>query len=449
MGRTTGRRLVGERYELLEEIGRGGSSTVHRALDHREGRDVAVKVIAIGGTDDALRRWRREASVVSSLRHPGLVRVLDHDEEDDAAVLVMDLLPDGSLRDHLRLGPMAPNAVATIGADVAAAIAHIHASGIVHRDVKPGNLLLRRERDGELRGALTDFGIARLLESATATTTTVVGTALYLSPEQAQGRHLGTPSDVYSLGLTLIEALTGRAAFPGTVAESLTARLLRDPAIPGGFGYGWRSLLSAMTARDPEQRPTALQVADRLQAMLADDVVADTIELRIGDAAETTPLPVRTTARRTVPRRVRVGLAAAAVAVGLTTAGSLVGAAPAFGPAPDAAAAAPTASASPSPTASATPLPTASPTSAVRTASTAARTARTTGTASRGGPGAGRGPSRPAALQGPTPVAQHPGPAAPEAKAAKAKAPKAKAPKPPKGGPRHGPAAPPAHGRGR
>lgn len=442
--------VVGGRYELLEEIGRGGSATVHRARDVHENRWVAVKVVPVSGTDDAHRRWRHEAEVVSSLRHPALVAVLDQEVDDDRAVLVMELLPDGSLRDRLRLGPLAPAVVATVGADVAGALAHIHGRGVVHRDVKPANVLLQVGSGDEVRGKLTDFGIAKLLESATTTTTTVVGTALYLSPEQAQGHAVGTPSDVYSLGLTLLEALTGRPAFPGTIAESLTARLLRDPSVPSGFGYGWRSLISAMTARDPLQRPAAAEVAERLLAIVDDESVADTVELRA--VSDTATRPLQAAVGRRGRRPVRIGLAAAVLTAGLCASGTVMAATPAFAPAAQQAAAATTVrQPSASPTATAT-----APRSESRTASSTASSAssgvaavsavRSSGAASSGRTSATKAekPSRTEAPKRGAPAPSAPRPAKRHGPAVKPHGPAAKAP-----GGGHGPGPGNGHGPGK
>jgi hypothetical protein len=189
-----------------------------------------------------------------------------------------------------------------MAATLAEGLHFIHDRGVVHRDVKPANVLLAPSPiPGRPPVAkLSDFGIARLVESDRVTSTgTFVGTAQYLSPEQARGEPVGPPSDIYSLGLTLLEAVTGATSFPGSAIESATARLARDPVVPGSLGYGWKSLLTAMTNRNPAARPTALDVVLRAQALLAGDVEEGPTEPA---GVATTPVPaaapVRAVARR-------------------------------------------------------------------------------------------------------------------------------------------------------
>lgn len=151
-----------------------------------------------------------------------------------------------------------------MGADLAEALHVVHAAGIVHRDLKPSNVLLEDSTspDRRFRVKLADFGIAYVVDSTRLTMPgTLVGTAAYLSPEQAKGEPPTPASDVYSLGLVLLESLTGERAFPGSMIEAATARLLRDPVVPESVGADWAGLLVAMTDRDPEQRPDALAVA--------------------------------------------------------------------------------------------------------------------------------------------------------------------------------------------
>ena len=167
---------------------------------------------------------------------------------------------------------MAPDRVAEVGAQVAAALAYAHGAGVVHRDVKPGNVLV--ERNGQVR--LTDFGIARLIDDSTRHTATgmTVGTAAYLSPEQLTGREVGPATDVYSLGLVLVEALSGRKVYDGPVTETGPARVASAPAIPSSVPDRWPALLGEMTAVDPADRPSAEQVRRRLVELSGDPAAA-------------------------------------------------------------------------------------------------------------------------------------------------------------------------------
>lgn len=276
--------VLGDRYVLEDVIGRGGSGVVHRARDQVLGREVAVKVLpAVPGDSDELRRHEAEIGVLARLRHPGLVRLFDADSVPREggyvqAYLVMEIVRGPSLADRLRQGPLTARQTAAVGRVTAEALAVVHGQGVVHRDVKPGNVLLvddaclDTEPDDvhEWRPArLVDFGIARLAAATRLTVTgTVLGTVAYLSPEQAVGGEVGPASDVYALGLVLLEAVTGRRAFSGTTAEVAAARLTRDPEVPADLDPGLRALLTAMTRRRPEDRPGAQEAADALTDVL-------------------------------------------------------------------------------------------------------------------------------------------------------------------------------------
>ena len=243
-------------------IGRGGGADVFRAEDTETGRPVAVKVLRSATTDD-LRRFDVEAETLSRLDHPAIVRMCDRGEHDGVPFLVLDLIEGEPLSHVLRRGPLGEQDVIRIGGVLASALAHAHELGIVHRDVKPGNVLFDRAGDVHL----TDFGIAQLTDVTAITSRgLVIGTAAYLAPEQVTGHGASPSSDIYALGLVLIEALTGEAVFTGTASEAAIARLHRDPELPTTSSPSLAMLLTSMTASDPDERPTAETVAASLNA---------------------------------------------------------------------------------------------------------------------------------------------------------------------------------------
>ncbi|MCG2622440.1 serine/threonine protein kinase [Arthrobacter sp. I2-34] len=266
--------LLGGRYRTVELLGSGGGATVYRAVDEALDREVAVKLFAPATEDDdKYRRQHTEKLLLAKLNHPGLVTLLDaglHQDETGATTsyLVMELVDGEDLRRRLASGPLPGPDVAQIGADLADALAYIHQQGVIHRDIKPANILLSGgETDTRHHPKLTDFGVARMLNATVATTHgATIGTANYLSPEQALGEEITPATDVYSLALVLIECLTGEQAFPGPMVEAAVARLLRDPHVPESAGPEWGTLLHAMTARNPADRPNAHDVAVTLRS---------------------------------------------------------------------------------------------------------------------------------------------------------------------------------------
>lgn len=270
-----GEQLLGGRYRIEELVGQGGMARVYRATDELLDRVVAVKVFAAAAVDDA-DRFRRESEtrVLASLSHPSLVTLYDASTAPDGSgYLVMEFVDGGTLADRIARGPLAPHHVANLAADLGEALHVVHAAGVIHRDIKPPNVLLRAAHGRPFQATLADFGIAYLADAARMTTPGMaVGTAAYFSPEQARGAEPTPASDIYALGLVLIEALTGRRAFPQTTPiEAAVARLHTPPAVPSGFGYGWRSLLTAMTATDPLARPTAAEIAERARSLTTDE----------------------------------------------------------------------------------------------------------------------------------------------------------------------------------
>ena len=261
--------VVAGRYRVDTLIGRGGMAAVYRAQDLSLGRTVALKLFAATG-ESAKDEGRKtsEIRLLASLKHHALVTLYDASDgsalDGEPAFMAMELVEGPTLSQLLDAGPLDRREVARMGADLAEALHVVHAAGIVHRDLKPSNVLLEDSTspDRTFRVKLADFGIAYVVDSTRLTMPgTLVGTAAYLSPEQAKGEPPTPASDVYSLGLVLLESLTGVRAFPGSMIEAATARLLRDPVVPESVGADWAALLVAMTDRDPDQRPDALAVA--------------------------------------------------------------------------------------------------------------------------------------------------------------------------------------------
>ncbi|MFS0793324.1 serine/threonine-protein kinase [Microbacterium sp. 1P10AE] len=267
--------LFDGRYRLGRVLGEGGYARVYEAVDTSLGRTVALKVITGDGADPAdAARVRSEIRLLASLSHPSLVTLYDARLASSPTYLAMELIAGPTLADLIARGPLPAADAARHGREIAEALAVVHARGIVHRDVKPSNILLRPPaHTGErARATLADFGIAALVGATRLTRAdTVIGTAAYLSPEQARGMPAAPASDVYALGLVLLEALTGRRAFGGrTPHEALAARLISPPDVPEDLPAPWRVLLARMTAIDPAERPDAAALGAEFRALRGD-----------------------------------------------------------------------------------------------------------------------------------------------------------------------------------
>jgi hypothetical protein len=277
-GSDSGASRLRGRYQLQDLIGRGGAGSVYRARDEALGRDVAVKVFeGSAASEKDIRRQEDEVNLLASLSHHSVVTLLDAGvDRTDAALprvyFVMELISGADLKVQLDKGPLSARQIAHIGFDLAEGLQYIHRRGVVHRDVKPANILLVDYGHGgqRYRAKLTDFGIALIGgKDRRDTNTATTGTAAYLSPEQAWGQTLGSASDIYSLGLVLLECFTRTVAFPGDPIPSALARLQGDPPIPLAVAPEWRALLAAMTARNPTDRPSIDDLVVALRQMVA------------------------------------------------------------------------------------------------------------------------------------------------------------------------------------
>jgi hypothetical protein len=290
--------LLDSRYRIDVLIDRGGMANVYRAHDLRLEREVAVKVLR---EVEHERRFAVEARTLASLHHPNLVRLLDAGTDNGDAYLVLELLDGATLRQLLDRGPLHPARVARIGVETAGALDYIHRRGIVHRDIKPSNLML--DERGSVK--LADFGIARLLGGTAITTShDPIGTMAYIAPEQLDGDTIGPPADIYSLGLVLIECLTGRRVFDGPPAVAGAARLSRDPHIPTDLPGPWPATLRAMTARDPAARPSAAALGGWLNGRDARVASLPAAVTRAVPAARTDAAPTKAAPTHVAPTNV-------------------------------------------------------------------------------------------------------------------------------------------------
>ena len=270
-------RTYGGRYAVLERVGTGGMAEVYRARDELLGREVAVKVLSEQLSRDRsfVERFRREAQSAANLNHPNIVSLFDYGADDGTYFIVMEFIDGSSLSDIIRRdGALMPERAAEIASDVARALDRAHAQGLVHRDIKSANIMITRT--GQTK--VTDFGIARAVgrdgEQTMTQTGMVIGTAAYLSPEQAQGNPVDGRSDVYSLGVVLYELLTGRTPFSGDTALSIAYKHVReDPRPPSELNRDVSPQLDAVTlkalAKNPENRySTAAEMSEDLQRFI-------------------------------------------------------------------------------------------------------------------------------------------------------------------------------------
>lgn len=260
--------LVADRYRLVSPIGRGGMGEVWRATDEVLGRSVAVKLLLGDRADSSsTARFRLEAQTAARLSHPHLVAVFDFGTWEDRLYLVMELVEGRSLGDLLTAQESVhPEQVARIAGDAAAGLAAAHRQGVVHRDIKPGNLML----DAEGSVKIGDFGIAQFVDDPSTALTTagqIVGTSLYLAPERALGRTAGADSDMYSLGCVIYHLLLGRPPFRSDTAAATLYQHVDTPPVPlrdqgVDISPAFDAYLLGLLAKKPEQRPTAQEAAD-------------------------------------------------------------------------------------------------------------------------------------------------------------------------------------------
>jgi serine/threonine protein kinase len=275
------------KFELLDEIGHGGMATVYRARDLRLGREVAVKLIHphLRENKEVAARFVAEARAVAKLRHPGIVEVFDvSDAADKERYLVAELVRGPSLRKILADHPeMPPEIGACFGALLSDALAHAHQAGIVHRDVKPENVLVETDAARELAHVkLTDFGIAKILDAQGVTSTgQVLGSPAHMAPEQIEGGNVDVRTDVFSLGVLIYECMAGRLPFEGKNPAQVLKKVLECTYAPADrqrqtVGARWSALVSGAIAREPDRRyPEVKAFGAALRRELSEDGIVD------------------------------------------------------------------------------------------------------------------------------------------------------------------------------
>jgi len=292
-GRASDADLLLERYRLVRRLGSGGFGTVWLAHDERLQRDVAVKRIPLDDTDP--ERAQREAQAAARLSHPGIVALYETGADDDACYLVSELVRGETLRELLDAGALSDRDVAVIGAGLCEALSHAHSRGVIHRDVKPGNVMVCDSHAGDAPVAkICDFGIARIVGAEALTHTgDVVGTLAYMAPEQAEGRKITAAVDVYALGLVLYEAFSGtnpvRGAGPADTARRVGMELPELARLRRDLPEDLCDAIDAAVSPDPRDRPSpaALRGALRAAVEVVDDEPGVVDGPAIGGLAQT------------------------------------------------------------------------------------------------------------------------------------------------------------------
>ncbi|MEK6229930.1 MAG: serine/threonine-protein kinase [Actinomycetota bacterium] len=298
--------LIAGRYRRLGHIGAGGMARVYLAEDEKLGRKVAVKRLHSDSPDDAASRFEREARLGASLNHPNLVSVYDIETEPESVLIVMEYVEGQTLREAIADGPLGIEQAISVARDIGAALDHAHSHGVIHRDVKPANILIRR--DGVAK--LADLGIAKAAESTQLTGTgMLVGTASYMAPEQLDGSSAGPATDVYALAAVMYEALGGEKARDGSTPVEIAHQVATNPApdlrsewenAPAGAA----EVLKRGMARDPAERPeSAGRLARDLEEGLRGGVTAATVAEPRDDTDRTVALPVTAPPRPKPPPR--------------------------------------------------------------------------------------------------------------------------------------------------
>jgi serine/threonine protein kinase len=306
--------LVGGRYRLEERLGIGGMSEVWAAEDTELGRRVAIKIL---GRDADAARFNREARAVAALAHPNICQLYDFGQESGRPFMVLEYLGGGTLEDRLVTGDAFPDdETRRLAREIASALAHAHGRGLVHRDLKPANVLF----DEEGRAKIADFGIARLSGAGTLTEAgTLMGTAAYISPEQATGQSASPASDVYSFGVILYRLLTGKLPFEaGTALELAELHVRAEPPPLGALRpdapRDLAAVAEAAIAKDPTARPAD---GAALGAMLASDETAATVLAPAAATEATVVIPRARPARRGAPLPLIVAAVLALAAAGI------------------------------------------------------------------------------------------------------------------------------------
>lgn len=268
--------MLGGRYEIIKRIGSGGMADVYMAKDHKLNRNIAVKVLKREYVDDAkfLKKFQTEAQAIASLIHPNIVNIYDVGAEDGVNYIVMELAEGVTLKEYIRrVGHLSAKETVDITLQIAAAIAHAHKNHIIHRDIKPQNILI--SENGTIK--VTDFGIAKAANSNTVTSTaTAIGSVHYISPEQAKGRFCDEKSDIYSLGITMYEMVTGQVPFDHENGVTIALMHLQNEIIPPsdlveGIPGSLEKVILKCVMKKPEERyQTAEELIGDLKLVFED-----------------------------------------------------------------------------------------------------------------------------------------------------------------------------------